>query len=151
VRSSMNNGERHWLGRNLCSIMGFPARPRQQRPPPGRPSDPSICSTSSPRARLPQISVVTEPLMTNADIARQLSLYRRDPRYRGRRRVPFRALASMCQLSHETVYQAQRGVMSEATQHKLSKIITEIEEAGLRFRRVGQEWRWQVVTKPKVT
>jgi len=145
--ATMYRDDRHWLGRSLASLMGLPARASRKRLHQSRPSEPSTIPDSRPRARLQKIGISTERLMSKAEITRQLSLYRRDPRYRGRHRVPFRALASICQLSHETVYRAQRGVMSEATQHKLSKIITEIEDGGLRFHRVGNEWRWQVVTK----
>lgn len=77
-----------------------------------------------------------------ADIIRALRRYSSDPDLRGERRVPIAAVASMCGLSRETVYQAMRGVMSGTTRAVLLAVIRQIDGGGIRFFRVGQEWRF---------
>jgi len=77
----------------------------------------------------------------DAEIARTLMRYRYDRAFRGERRVPIRTLADFVGLSHETLYQAMRGSISDRTQTKLSWALTAIKDRRLQFRRRGQKWQ----------
>jgi hypothetical protein len=67
--------------------------------------------------------------------------YRYDRAFRGERRVPIRTLADMVGLSHDTLYQAIKGSISDVTRIKLSSAIVAIAAGRLRFRRRGQRWQ----------
>jgi hypothetical protein len=88
-------------------------------------------------------------LLTDAEIVRALRRFRYDPEFRGPKRVPFRALADLVGLSHQTIYvtmlpnlpmRPRKIEISECTRAKLSPAITAILEGRLRFRRVKQVW-----------
>jgi hypothetical protein len=66
---------------------------------------------------------------------------------RGEHRVPLAVVASLAQLSRQTLYEVLHevlrgtsGVMSEATQARLSAVISEIEDGTIKIRRRGQRW-----------
>ena len=77
----------------------------------------------------------------DAEIARTLMRYRYDRAFRGERRVPIRTLADFVGLSHETLYQAMRGSISDRTQTKLSWALVAINDRRLQFSRRGQVWQ----------
>ena len=79
-------------------------------------------------------------MLSDAEIVRALMRYRYDRAFRGERRVPIQTLADYIGLSHETVYQAMRGKISNVTRAKLSWAIVAIADGRLRFRRRGQVW-----------
>lgn len=67
------------------------------------------------------------------------------------RRVPIAAVATLCEVTRETIYQAARGQMSEITRVRLSAVLRWIEDDTLRFRRVGREtWlaEWRTPPNP---
>jgi hypothetical protein len=66
--------------------------------------------------------------------------YRYDRAFRGERRVPIKVLADHLGLSHQTLYQAIKGSISDVTRIKLSWAIVAIAAGRLRFRRRGQRW-----------
>ena len=66
--------------------------------------------------------------------------YRYDRVFRGERRIPIKTLADHVGLSHETVYQAMKGSISDRTQAVLSWAIIAVREGRLRFHRSGQHW-----------
>jgi len=80
-------------------------------------------------------------LLSDAEIVRTLMRYRYDRAFRGERRVPIRTLADFVGLSHETLYQAMRGSISDRTETKLSWALTAIKDRRLQFRRRGQKWQ----------
>ena len=79
-------------------------------------------------------------VLSDAEIARALMRYRYDREFRGERRIPIKTLADHVGLSHETLYQAMRGSLSDRTQAVLSRAIIAIREGRLRFHRSGQHW-----------
>jgi hypothetical protein len=78
--------------------------------------------------------------LSDAEINRALRRYRFDRQFRGPRRVPIKTLADFVGLSHETLYQAMRGSISDRTRAKLSWAIIAIGDGRLRFHRCGQQW-----------
>jgi hypothetical protein len=66
--------------------------------------------------------------------------YRYDRAFRGERRIPIKTLSDHLGLSHETIYQAMRGSISDRTRVVLSWVIIAIREGRLRFHRSGQHW-----------
>ena len=117
-------------------------------PPPADPRwqadgcDPSEVRGGTPRARRrrkndPRNSC--EP--SDAEIARTLMRYRYDRTFRGERRVPIKTLADHVGLSHETLYQAMRGKVSDGTRAKLSWALIAINDCRLQFSRRGQVWQ----------
>jgi hypothetical protein len=83
---------------------------------------------------------VSPTMLSRAEIARTLLRYRYDREFRGPRRVPIKTLSDHVGLSHETLYQATRGSISDRTQGVLSWAIIAIREGRLRFHRSGQHW-----------
>ena len=81
--------------------------------------------------------------LSDAEIARALMHYRYDRAFRGERRVPIQTLVDYIGLSHETVYQAMRGKISDVTRAKLSWAIVAIADGRLRFRRHRQVWQME--------
>ena len=79
-------------------------------------------------------------MLPDAEIVRTLMRYRYDREFRGERRVPIKTLADCVGLSHETLYQAMQGSISERTRAKLSWAMVAIAAGQLRFRRRGQRW-----------
>ena len=108
--------------------------------------DPSEMRGATSRARRVRENHVDAPYVTlsDAEINRALRRYRFDHQFRGPRRVPIKTLAGFVGLSHETLYQAMRGTVSDRTRAKLSWAIIAISDCRLRFCRHGQ--RWQVDT-----
>ena len=103
--------------------------------------DPSEIRGGTPRARRgrkddPRASSV----LSDAEIVRTLMHYRYDRAFRGERRVPIKTLADHLGLSHDTLYQAIKGSISDVTRIKLSWAIVAIARGQLRFRRRGQRW-----------
>ena len=80
-------------------------------------------------------------VLPDAEIVRTLMRYRYDRAFRGECRVPIRTLADFVGLSHETLYQAMRGSISDRTETKLSWALTAIKDRRLQFRRRGQKWQ----------
>jgi hypothetical protein len=80
-------------------------------------------------------------VMSDAEIKRALLRYRYDRIFRGDCRVPIKTLAGYIGLSHETLYQAMKGSISERTRVIVSWAIAAIAEGRLRFRRCGQAWQ----------
>ena len=102
-------------------------------------SDAEITSRARRRREIP---VYPSPAMLpRADIARTLLRYRYDREFRGPRRVPIKTLAGYVGLSHETLFQAMRGKISDVTRAKLSWAIVAIAKGRLRFHRHGQVWQ----------
>ena len=79
-------------------------------------------------------------MLPDAEIVRTLMRYRYDREFRGEHRVPIKTLAHCVGLSHETLYQAMKGSISDRTQAVLSSAIIAIREGRLRFHRSGQHW-----------
>ena len=82
-------------------------------------------------------------LPSDGEIVRTLMRYRYDRAFRGERRVPIQTLADYIGFSHETVYQAMRGKISDVTRAKLSWAIVAIADGRLRFRRHRQVWQME--------
>jgi hypothetical protein len=80
-------------------------------------------------------------MLPDAEIARTLMRYRYDRAFRGERRVPIQTLGDYIGLSHETVYQAMRGKISDVTRAKLSWAIVAIADGRLRFRSHRRVWQ----------
>jgi hypothetical protein len=80
-------------------------------------------------------------MLSRAEIKRTLLRYRYDREFRGPRRVPIKTLADYVGLSHETLFQAMRGSISDVTRAKLSWAIVAIADGRLRFRRHRQVWQ----------
>lgn len=83
-------------------------------------------------------------MLSDAEINRALRRYRFDRQFRGPRRVPIKTLADFIGLSHETLFQAMRGSVSDRTRAKLSWAIVAIDEGRLSFRRNGQQWKCEI-------
>jgi hypothetical protein len=79
-------------------------------------------------------------MLPDAEIVRALRRYRFDRQFRGPRRVPIKTLGDFVGLSHETLFQAMKGPVSDRTRSKLSWAIVAIGEGRLRFRRRGHVW-----------
>jgi len=79
--------------------------------------------------------------LSDAEIVRALRRYRFDRQFRGPHRVPIKTLADFVGLSHETLFQAMRGKVSDRTRATLSWAIVAIAEGRLHFRRHGQQWQ----------
>jgi hypothetical protein len=104
--------------------------------------DPSETRGGTSRARRSRENEPRAPhVLSDAEIKRALLRYRYDRAYRGERRVPIKTLAEYIGLSHETVYQAMRGKVSDGTRAKLSWALTAINDRRLQFRRHGQRWQ----------
>ena len=108
-------------GRDPSEIRGARSHPRRRR-------------KSDPRA---------SGVLSDAEIARTLMRYRYDRAFRGERRVPIQTLADYIGLSHETVYRAMRGKISDVTRAKLSWAIVAIADGRVRFRRHRQVWQME--------
>jgi hypothetical protein len=87
-------------------------------------------------------------MLSDAEINRALRRYRFDHQFRGPHRVPIKTLADFVGLSHETLFQAMRGKVSDHTRTKLSWAIIAVTEGRLRFRRQGQQWRVDLFPTP---
>ena len=130
-------------GCDPSEIWGATPRPRRRRE-----NDPrSSCVLSDgeitrAHARYRRENHVDIPcvMLSDAEIVRALMRYRYDRAFRGERRVPIQTLVDYIGLSHETVYQAMRGKISNVTRAKLSWAIVAIADGRLRFRRRGQVW-----------
>jgi hypothetical protein len=129
----------------IRSRLGAPTPPPVNTTSTARGYDPSETPGPCSRARRRRKSEPpTSCVLSDAEIARTLMRYRYDRTFRGERRVPIKTLAGFVGLSHETVYQAMRGAISDRTRVKLSWALTAINDRRLQFRRRGQ--RWQVDT-----
>jgi hypothetical protein len=85
-------------------------------------------------------------LLSQTEIARELSKYQRDPMFRGDRRVPLRALARIAGIGKMTIYEAARGKrISDRSRLRLSLAIRAINSGELRFRRHGRGVQWERV------
>ena len=117
-------------------------------PPPENPRwqadgcDPSRMrrATSHARFRHKIPEDVSPTMLSRAEIARTLLRYRYDREFRGPHRVPIKTLADHVGVSHEILYQAMRGSISDRTQIVLSWAIIAIREGRLWFHRSGQHW-----------
>jgi hypothetical protein len=101
------------------------------------PGTPSALANAAPASR--------PRLLSKAEIVRALR------RYSGDRRVPLAVVASLAGLSRQTLYELMRGtsgVMTEATQARLSTAISEIEDGAVRIRRRGQRWEVDCAPNP---
>jgi len=131
-------------GRDPSEIRGGAPRARRSR----RENDPrapcvlSDAEITRAHARYRRENHVDIPrvMLLGAEIVRALMRYRYDREFRGERRVPIKNLADCVGLSHETLYQAMKGSISERTRAKLSWAIVAIAAGQLRFRRRGQRW-----------
>jgi hypothetical protein len=83
-------------------------------------------------------------MLSDAEINRALRRYRFDRQFRGPDRVPIKTLADFVGLSHETLFQAMRGNISDVTRAKLSWAIVAIADGRLRFRRHRQVWQMEI-------
>lgn len=73
-------------------------------------------------------------LLTNAEIHSLLTKYAFDVRYKGKNRVPFSKLATLCNVSHETLDRIlTRGLVTERFRHRISIIFQAIERGEVRF------------------
>ena len=130
-------------GRDPSEIRGATYRARR-----GRKNDPrascvlSDAEITRAHARRRREKYVDVPcvMLSKAEIMRTLMRYRYDRVFRGERRVPIKTLADHVGLSHETLYQAMKGSISDRTQAVLSWAIIAIREGRLRFHRSGQHW-----------
>jgi hypothetical protein len=131
-------------GRDPSEMRG--ATPRARR---GRKDDPraacvlSDAEITRAHARFRrEIPVDVSPVMlSREEIARTLLRYRYDREFRGPRRVPIKTMADYVGLSHDTVYQAMRGKVSDCTRALLSQAIVAVAEGRLCFRRHRQQWQ----------
>jgi hypothetical protein len=106
--------------------------------------DPSEIRGGTSRARRGRENERRAPYdLSNAEIKRALLRYRYDRAYRGEHRVPIKTLADHVGLSHETLFQAMRGKISDVTRAKLSWAIVAIADGRLRFRRHRQVWQME--------
>jgi hypothetical protein len=80
-------------------------------------------------------------MLSDAEIVRALRRFRYDRTFRGERRVPIKTLGDYVGLSHETLYQAMKGSISDRTRAKLSWALAAISDRRLQFRRRGREWQ----------
>ena len=104
--------------------------------------DPSEIRGGTYRPRRVRENLVHPPcvMLPDAEIVRTLMRYRYDRAFRGERRIPIKTLSDHLGLSHETIYQAMRGSISDRTRVVLSWVIIAIREGRLRFHRSGQHW-----------
>jgi hypothetical protein len=104
--------------------------------------DPSVLrgATSHARQRHEHPIDGSPVMLPVAEIKRTLLRYRFDRQFRGPKRIPIKSLADYVGLSHETLFQAMRGKVSDRTRAKLSQAIVSIAEGRLQFRRRGQVW-----------
>ena len=102
-------------------------------------SDAEIVTFHARRRREKYVDVPCVKL-SDAEIVRALMRYRYDRAFRGERRVPIKTLADHLGLSHQTLYQATKGSISDVTRIKLSSAVAAIAAGRLRFRRRGQRW-----------
>jgi hypothetical protein len=79
-------------------------------------------------------------MLSATEIKRTLLRYRFDRQFRGPKRIPIKTLGEYVDISHETLFQAMRGKISDRTRAKLSWAIVAIAEGRLRFQRRGQVW-----------
>jgi len=118
--------------------------PRARRRCENDPRDSCVLSDEITRthARRRREKYVNVPcvMLSKAEIMRTLMRYRYDRAFRGERRIPVKTLSDHIGLSHETLYQAMRGSISDRTQAVLSWAIIAIREGRLRFHRSGQHW-----------
>jgi hypothetical protein len=126
----------------IKSRLGVSTPPSVNTPSTAGGCDPSDIrgATSRPRGR-PENYFGTPCVLSDAEIVRTLMRYRYDRTFRGERRVPIKTLADYVGLSHETVYQAMRGAISDRTRAKLSWALTAINDRRLQFCRHGQRWQ----------
>jgi hypothetical protein len=105
--------------------------------------DPSDIRGASYHARRVGKNLADVPciMLSETEIARALRRYRFDRQFRGPSRIPIKTLADFVGLSHETLFQAMRGKISDVTRAKLSWAIVAIAEGRLRFHRRGQVWQ----------
>jgi hypothetical protein len=130
-------------GRDPSEIRGARSHPRRRRKNDPRASCVlSDAEITRAHARYWRENHVDAPcvMLPDAEIVRTLMRYRYDREFRGERRVPIKTLAVCVGLSHETLYQAMKGSISERTAAKLSWAIVANAAGQLRFRRRGQRW-----------
>jgi len=125
----------------IRSRLGASAPPTGTTPWQADVCDPSEIRGACSRARRRENDARASSVLSEAEIVRTLMRYRYDRAFRGERRVPIRTLAGFVGLSHETLYQAMRGSISDRTQTKLSWALTAINDRRLQFRRRGQKWQ----------
>jgi hypothetical protein len=97
--------------------------------------------TYRPRRVRENLAYPTCVMLSDSEIVRALLRYRFDRQFRGPRRIPIKTLGDFVGLSHETLFQAMRGSVSDRTRSKLSWAVVAISEGRLHFRRQGQQWR----------
>jgi hypothetical protein len=129
----------------IRSRLGASAPPPEDAPSTADRRDPSEIRGATFHARFRhKIPEDASPVMlSRAEIARTLLRYRYDRQFRGLRRVPIKTLADYVGLSHETLFQAMRGKISDATRAKLSWAIVAIADGRLCFRRRGPAWQME--------
>jgi hypothetical protein len=84
-------------------------------------------------------------MLSATEIKRTLLRYRFDRQFRGPKRIPIKSLAQYLGVSHQTIFEAMRGKISDRTRGKLSPAIVAIAEGRLRFRRRGQVWEIETI------
>ena len=133
------------LGAIIRSRLGTSAPPPEDAPSTVDRRDPSEIRGGTYRPRRAHENHVDAPcvMLSDGEIVRALRRFRYDPAFRGERRVPIKTLADCVGLSHETVYQAMRGKISDVTRAKLSWAIVAIADGRLRFRRHRQVWQME--------
>jgi hypothetical protein len=133
------------LEATIRSRLGAPVAAPEDEPSTTGGRDPSVLrGARSHTRRRREIPVYPSPVMLpSADIARTLLRFRYDREFRGPRRVPIKTLADYVGLSHETLFQAMRGKISDVTRAKLSWAIVAIADGRLRFRRHRQVWQME--------
>jgi hypothetical protein len=126
----------------IRSRLGAPTTPPVNTTSTAGGCDPSDIRGATSRARQRYENPIdSSPVMLPAaEIKRTLLRYRFDRQFRGAKRIPIKTLADYVGLSHETLFQAMRGKISDRTRAKLSWAIVSISEERLRFRRRGQVW-----------
>src|SRR5262249_11364939 len=123
--------------------LGVSGQPAETTPWQTDRCDPSESRGATSRARRGRQNLTDAPcvMLSDAEINRALRRYRFDRQFRGSRRVPIKTLADFVGLSHETLYQAMKGSISDRTRAKLSWALAAINDRRLQFRRRGREWQ----------
>jgi hypothetical protein len=128
----------------IRSRLGSAAPPAQNTSSEACGHDPSDIRGATSHARRRRAKPVDDApgvMLPATDIVRALRRYRFDRQFRGLRRVPIKTLAEFVGLSHETLFQAMRGKISDRTRGKLSWAIVAVGDRRLRFRRRRQVWQ----------
>jgi hypothetical protein len=91
-------------------------------------------------------------LLSREVIARELSKFQHDPKFRGDRRVPLRALARRARVGKGVVYAAARGRrISNQSRLRLSIALRAIMSGEVGFKRHGSGVRFEPVRGAKST